>query len=174
MDPKERRPSEWPALDVKEILRRLTQGGVDFVVIGGVAMLLHGSARLTRDLDIVFASDSGNLEALGQVLFGLGARLREIEEDVPFVPDARTLANVRLLTLGTEAGWLDIHREVEGAPRYATLRRRAEHMDVGGFSVLVASPDDLIAMKQAAGRAIDQIDVAELEAIKRLRKGERA
>jgi predicted nucleotidyltransferase len=170
VDPKDKRPAEWPDLDVEEMLRRLTGAGVDFVVIGGIAMLLHGSARLTRDLDIVFAADKANLEALGNVLSGLEARLREIAEDIPFVPDARTLRNMQLLTLDTSAGWLDVHREVDGAPRYDVLRRHAERMDVGDFSVLVASPDDMIAMKVAAGRPVDLIDVEELEAIKRLRR----
>jgi hypothetical protein len=170
VDPKDKRPAEWPDLDAEGMLRRLTEAGVDFVVIGGIAMLLHGSSRLTRDLDIVFGGDEGNLEALGGALVGLEARLREVEEEIPFVPDAGTLRNVQLLTLDTAAGWLDVHREVDGVPRYDVLRRHAERMDLGGFSVLVASPDDMIAMKLAAGRPVDLIDVEELQAIKRLRR----
>jgi predicted nucleotidyltransferase len=162
------RAAEWPALDVEQILRRLTAAGVDFVVIGGIALVLSGSARLTRDLDIVFAADPANLEALGGVLVGLEAKLREIDEDVPFVPDARTLASVELLTLSTAAGWLDVHRTVDGAPPYRTLRRNAVRVNLGDFAVLVASPHDLIAMKQAAGRPQDIADIAELEAILRL------
>jgi predicted nucleotidyltransferase len=170
VDPKDKRPAEWPDLDVEGMLRRLTEAGVDFVVIGGIAMLLHGSSRLTRDLDIVFAPDQGNLEALGGVLVGLEARLREINEDVSFAPDSGTLRHVQLLTLDTAAGWLDVHRNVDGAPRYDVLSRHAERMDLGGFSVLVASPDDMIAMKLVAGRPVDLIDVDELQAIKRLRR----
>jgi hypothetical protein len=170
LDPKEQRPALWPDLDVGEMLRRLTDAGVDYVVIGGIAMVLHGSARLTRDLDIIFAPDEPNLDALGSVLISLDARLRGIEEDVPFVPDGKTLRNVDLLTLETSAGWLDVHRGPEGAPRYDLLRARAERIDAGGFFVLVASPDDLIAMKTEAGRPVDLIDLEELDAIKRLRR----
>jgi predicted nucleotidyltransferase len=72
--------------------------------------------------------------------------------------------------LTTSKGWLDIHRTLDGAPRYETLRRNAERFDIGGLSVLVASPDDMIAMKQAAGRGIDLVDIEELKAIKRLRR----
>jgi predicted nucleotidyltransferase len=173
VDPKDRRPTEWPDLDVEEILRRLTAAGVDFVIVGGIAMILHGASRLTRDLDIVFAADESNLKSLGQVLVRLDARLREVEEDVPFVPDAGTLANVELLTLATSAGWLDVHRRIDGVPRYESLRRNAERVDLGGFSVLVASPDDMVAMKRAAGRPLDLADLEELEAIKRLRRKQR-
>lgn len=167
MDPKDKLPAEWPDLNAPEMLRQLTAAGVDFVVIGGIALVLSGSARLTRDLDIVFAPDPENLDALGGVLEGLDARLREVDEDLPF---GRTLSGVQLLTLTTSEGWLDVHREVDGMPRYEELRRNADRMNLGDFSVLVAAPDDMIAMKQAAGRPQDLADIDEWEAIKRLRK----
>lgn len=170
MDPKDRIPAEYPELDSEEMLRRLTAAGVDFVVIGGIAMLILGSARLTRDLDIVFAHDDANLEVLGKVLVDLEAGLRGVEDDVPFVADAKTLRNVQLLTLTTSAGWLDVHKTVDGAPSYEHLHGNAERFNLGEFSVLVASPDDLIEMKKAAGRPQDLIDIETLEAIKRWRK----
>jgi predicted nucleotidyltransferase len=170
VDPKDRLPAEWPDLDAREILRRLVAAGVDFVVIGGIAVLLHGYPRMTRDLDIVFADDDGNLKALGGVLTNLKAKLRGVDADLPFVPDERTLRGIELLTLDTAAGWFDVHRTVQGVTNYKRLRRNAERVELDRFSVLVASPDDLIAMKQAAGRAQDQIDIAALEAIKRLRE----
>jgi len=170
LDPKERLPAEFPELEAEEILRRLTAGGVDFVVIGGIALVLLGSPRMTRDLDIIFAPDDANLHALGRVLVDLEARLREVDEEVRFVPDGATLKNAQLLTLATSIGWVDVHRSVDGAPGYPRLRRNAERCDLGDFSVLVASPDDMIAMKQAAGRPQDLIDVETLATIKRLRK----
>jgi hypothetical protein len=157
-------------LDLERLLRALVGGNVDFVVIGGVAAVLHGSARLTFDLDVCFANDAANLDALGTVLTTLDARLRGVREDVPFVADGATLKRVDVLTLTTVAGDLDVLRVPSGAPRYDVLRAHADRFDVGGFEVLVASIEDLIAMKAAAGRAKDRSDVAELEAILRLRE----
>jgi hypothetical protein len=162
-------PEKLPDLDVREILQRLVAAGVDFVVIGGVAVLLQGYPRFTRDLDIAFAPDAANLKALSGVLVGLEARLRDVEDEVPFVPDQRTLAGIELLTLQTSAGWLDVQRRTPGVESYDRLRQGADRVDMDGFAVLVAGADDLIAMKRAAGRPIDQIDIAALEVIKRLR-----
>jgi Nucleotidyl transferase AbiEii toxin, Type IV TA system len=161
--------TDRPPLSADEILRRLVERGVDFVVIGGIAAVLHGSARNTFDLDICFATDDANLAALGDVLATLGARLKGVDEEVPFVADARTLRQVELMTLVTKFGELDVLTRPAGAPAYPGLRRRADRYDLGGFNVPVASVDDLIAMKQAAGRAKDLLDIEELEAIKRLR-----
>lgn len=160
--------SSFPALDVDRLLESLTARGVDFVVVGGIAAVLLGSARVTRDLDICYATDAGNLEALGEVLLKLDARLRGVDEPVPFVPDGRTLRRVELLTLNTDAGPLDLISRPPGAPRYETLRRNAQRLDVGGFGVLVASIDDMLAMKRTAGRPQDLADIEELEAIRRL------
>jgi predicted nucleotidyltransferase len=160
--------ADRPPLRADEILRRLVERGVDFVVIGGIAAVLHGSSRTTFDLDITFAADDANLSALADVLEALGARLKGVDDEVAFVPDARTLRRVEVLTLVTSLGELDVLSRPPGAPPYAELRRNADRYDLGGFNVSVASVDDLIAMKQAAGRTKDLLDVEELEAIKRL------
>lgn len=154
------------------ILGLLTAHGVDFVVIGGVAAVLHGSARITRDLDICFARDEANLTVLGRALVELEARLRRVADDVPFVPDGAALKRVQTLTMETVAGHFDILASPDGAPPYERLRRNAERYDLGAFAVLVASIDDLIAMKRAAGRDKDLADVGELQAIARLRARE--
>lgn len=170
MDPKDRLPAEWPDFDPRRILNRLVDAGVDFVVIGGIAVILAGYGRATRDLDIAFAGDATNLEALGGVLTGLDAKLRGVDDDLPFVADGRTLAGVQLLTLVTKLGWLDVHRWVAGVRSYEALRSRAQRVRLGDNAVLVASVDDLIAMKQASARPQDLIDVDALNAIKRLRE----
>jgi predicted nucleotidyltransferase len=151
------------------LLRALVQHGVDFVVVGGIAMVFHGSARVTQDLDICFAPDQANLDVLGNALVELGARLRGVPEDVPFIPDGRALRRLSILTLGTRHGPIDLLRDPKEAPPYHELRRRAERVEVGGFAVLVASLDDLEAMKREAGRDKDRIDLEEIEVIRRLR-----
>jgi predicted nucleotidyltransferase len=155
--------------DPGRILGLLTARGVDFVVIGGIAAVLHGSARNTQDLDICFATDEANLVALGKVLVELEARLRGVADAVPFVPDHDTLRRVENLTLETTAGDFDLLARPDGAPPFARLRENAERYDVGAFAVLVASIEDLLAMKRAAGRGKDALDVEELTAIARLR-----
>jgi hypothetical protein len=161
---------ELPEFSPVELLRRLEAGGVDFVVVGGVAATAHGSVAFTQDLDISYAPEPDNLERLGDVLVSLDARLRGVTDDVPFVPDGRTLRRTRVLTLDTPLGWVDLLAQPDGAPVYEQLRARALVTDLGGVVVRVASLDDLIAMKKAAGRPKDLVAVEELEAIQRLQR----
>ncbi len=162
--------SALPDFRPTELLRALVAGGVEFVVIGGIAAVAHGSVAFTQDLDVAYAPDERNLDRLGAVLVALGSRLRGVTDDVPFVPDGRTLRRTRVLTLETAAGPLDLLAEPDGAPAYARLRERAVVEDVGGVKVRIASLADLIAMKKAAGRPKDLVAVEELEAIERLRR----
>jgi nucleotidyltransferase AbiEii toxin of type IV toxin-antitoxin system len=140
------------------------------VVIGGLAAVVHGSATITRDLDVVYSGDHENLDRLGAVLVALGARLRGVTDDVPFVPDGRTLRRTRVLTLDTPDGRLDLLAEPDGSPPYERLRERALRADLDSVEVRVASLEDLIAMKKAAGRPKDLVAVEELEAIRRLQR----
>ena len=161
-------PGHWPEFRPTALLEALARGGVDFVVIGGIAAVARGSARLTQDLDITYSSDRDNLERLGQVLAGLDARLRGVDDDVPFVADERTLRHTSLLTLATRLGPLDLVSEPDGAPGYEQLRKEADRITVGGTPVLIASVDHLVAMKVSTGRPKDLTDIEELEAIRRL------
>jgi hypothetical protein len=151
-------------------LAHLTAYGVDFVVVGGIAATLHGSDRVTFDLDICPSHDPGNLDALGRALVDLDARLRGVDDDVAFVPDGRTLAGMQILTLDTSAGPLDVLIRPDGSPPYDQLRRRAKRLDIGPASVLVASVEDLLEMKRGSARGKDKLDVETLEAIKRLER----
>ncbi len=163
------RVASWPEFRPNALVHALVAGDVDFVVVGGYAAIAQGTTRVTHDLDVCFAGDRANLERLGRVLVDLDARLRGVDEDLPFVPDAATLARIRVLTLATNEGPLDVMVQPDGSPRYAQLRDRADRLEVGGAVVLVASLEDLIAMKRASARGKDLHDLAELEEIARLR-----
>ena len=161
---------DWPLFEPQRILGLLTARGVDFVLIGGYAAVLHGSPRVTRDLDVCYATDTTNLRALAKVLADLHARPAGTDDELPFVADERTLARVELLTLQTDAGALDLITAPAGAPGYERLRSNAARYEIGGFLVKVAEIDDLVLMKAAAGRPKDLADITELEAIARLRR----
>lgn len=159
----------FPELKLQALLGRLGRAEVDFVVVGGVAVAFQGYGRATKDLDITYATDRQNLRRLGGVLMALHARLRGVVDDVPFVPDDRTLARTRLLTLDTDDGSLDLLADPPGAPPYATLRERADRVELEGVVIAVAALDDLLAMKRAAGRPQDLIDIDALEVARRMR-----
>ena len=166
-------PETWSGpreFRLRALLQRLTEHGVDFVVVGGVAVILQASPRFTRDLDICYALEQENLNRLGEVLVELGAKLRGIEEDLPFVPDGRALRQTQILTLTTADGGLDLLVEPVGSPGYPALRRRSDEIDLDGIGVRVASVDDLIAMKRAAGRPQDLVDLESLELARRRRR----
>lgn len=146
----------------------LSGGGVDYVVIGGIAAQAHGSAQFTGDADVCYSTAEANLERLGAVLVALGARLRGVAEDVPFAPDGRTLRRTQVLTLETKFGSLDVLAAPSGFPGFDALSDEAVHVDWNGIAVKVASLPHLIAMKRAAGRPKDLLAVEELEAIQRI------
>lgn len=150
-----------------KLLGHLVRADVDFVVVGGVAVIVQGSPRFTKDLDICYAADRANLDRLGALLVELGARLRGVEEDLPFVPDGRTLERTQMLTLTTRAGDIDLLVDPDGSPGYASLKRKASRIDLDGIIVLVASIEDMIAMKSAAGRPQDLVDLESLQVARR-------
>jgi len=154
-------------LALSRLLRRLVQADVDFVVVGGVAVVVQASPRFTNDLDICYSTEQTNLDRLGGVLTELGARLRGVEDDVPFVPDGQTLRRTQMLTLTTRDGDIDLLVDPDGSPGYDVLRRNASRIDLEGITVLVASIEDMIAMKRAAGRPQDLVDLESLEIVRR-------
>ncbi len=165
--------ANWPDFRPTALIGALVGAGVDFVVIGGVAVVVQASPRFTRDLDISYATDTPNLERLGALLVALDARLRGVEEDMPFTPDARTLRHTQILTLTTRDGDLDLLVDPPGSPGYPALRRHADIVDLDGHAVRIASLEDLIGMKRAAGRPQDEIDLESLEVARSRIRGTR-
>ncbi|HEX9161408.1 MAG TPA: hypothetical protein VF980_06835 [Thermoanaerobaculia bacterium] len=158
--------SSLAAFDPLRILKTLDSHHVRFVIIGGIAGRLWGSTTVTNDLDICYARDKANLEALATVLQELKVKLRGADRDLPFVADARTIDMGDHFTFTTSAGNLDCLGTPAGSGGYEALARTATRMDVGGVDVLVASLDDLILMKRAARRPKDLVEVEILAALR--------
>jgi hypothetical protein len=159
-----------PEYQPAALVQALVDGGVDFVIVGGVAVVLQAMPRFTKDLDICYSTTRDNLDALGSVLVGLKARLRGIPETVPFVPDGRTLRRTQILCLTTPVGDLDLLVNPDGGPGYDTLDERASVMELSGRSVRIASIEDLLGMKRAAGRPQDLADIESLEVARELER----
>jgi len=147
---------------------------VDYVVIGGIAATFQGSTTITRDFDVCYSRERANLERLASALRELDARLRGVDVDVPFQLDAASLRNGLNFSFKTKHGDFDCLGDPGGGFDYDLLKRNADQMDVTGWKVMVASLDDIIAMKRAAGRIKDRIEVENLSALREVRdKGRR-
>lgn len=155
------------AYDPLAALRVLSEHGVRFIVIGGVAGRLWGSPTMTNDTDICHAGDRENLERLADALRELHARLRGVDDDVPFQLDAETLAKGQSFTFTTDAGPLDVLAAPAGVRGFDELAANATAFDFGEELVIpVCHLDDLIRMKRATGRAKDRIELEVLEAVR--------
>jgi transcriptional regulator with XRE-family HTH domain len=148
-----------PPLQAHPLLKALVEHGVDFVLIGGMAGIALGSSYPTYDIDVAYARDKANLQRLSGALAELRVSLRVKGEaaDLPFLPDARSLANGANFTFVTDFGMFDILGDVAGIRSYEELRRNATVREVEGFPIRVASIGHLIAMKRAANRTKDKL-----------------
>ena len=160
--------------DPRRIFECLARHRVDYVVIGGIAVIAHGHTRNTRDVDLMAAPDPTNFKRLAAALRELGARLSGIDAHLLGIDvyDPDILAGGANFTLETDAGGLDVFGDAPGAAPYPDLRARALVVDLGGLEIRVAGLDDLIRMKQAAGRPQDLGDIAALTAPDRDRRPE--
>lgn len=160
--------SESTALDPERIIGTLSRHRVQFVLIGALAARLYGFPRLTADADITPASDKINLERLASALTELNAKVytESVPEGLPFDRSATALARATMWNLITNAGRLDIAFAPSGTKGYEDLADDAEQFEAFGVRFLVASLDDIIRSKEAAGRPKDEEDVLVLRALK--------
>ncbi|MBA2701981.1 MAG: hypothetical protein H0U58_09810 [Chloroflexi bacterium] len=141
---------------------------VRYVLIGGLAAQAHGSPSLTGDLDLCFARDAENLSNLADALLELGAVRRDLPPDSPKMPalDARTLLAGGAFTLATRFGDVDLLASPDPGFHYERLLEHAVSTMVDKAPVAIASLDDLMAMKRAAGRPKDRIELEILGALR--------
>lgn len=155
-----------PAFDPLRALRTLIDHGVEFVVIGGIAGRLWGSPTVTNDLDVCYRRTRKNMERLADALNSIHARLRGVDDEVPFQLDAATLANGDSFTLVTDAGNLDVLGTPSGTSGYDDLLATATEIELEELTVKVCDLEDLIRMKRAAARPKDLIEVEVLTAVR--------
>jgi hypothetical protein len=148
-------------LDAERILRTLAEHGVDYVLIGGLAVQTHGHVRTTQDADVIPAPDPANLRRLAEALHALEARVLNPGHEDDSI-DARMLPRATIWQFATRDGGVDVIHEAPGGAPFPELRRRALEVRLGDIDVPVVSLDDLIRMKLARGRSVDLADVAAL------------
>lgn len=151
------------------ILRMLVEHEVRFVLIGGLAGNAHGSTTATLDLDICYERTHENIDRLASVLQRLHVTLRGAPAGLPFKVDGRTIRRGLNFTFDTEYGPFDCLGEASGYT-YDVLAPNAQLGDVGGINVLIASLDDLIRMKRAAGRLKDLVEIENLSKLRDVRE----
>ena len=157
-------------IDFKRLLSALADSKVEFVIIGGVAATLHGSARLTADLDIVYARSKENIRRLVTALAPLHPYLRGAPPGLPFHFEAEAVRAGLNFTLTTDAGPLDVLGEIAGGFDYEVVRRRSIIVELYRNRYRVIDLDALIETKLAAGRPKDLEVIAELEIIREERE----
>jgi hypothetical protein len=151
--------------DLRGLLERLVNAGVEFMLVGGVAATAHGSARLTYALDVVYARGEDNLRRLVDALADLHPYLRGAPPGLPFRWDAETLRRGLNFTLTTDAGPIDLLGEITGGGGYPNLLPHCVRLAAFGLECDCLGLRRLVDVKRAAGRPKDLEAIAELEAL---------
>lgn len=147
---------------------------VEFVVIGGLAAVLHGAPLVTADIDLVHRRTPANVARLLPVLLGFHARARADSRNLP--PTESALMGRGHILLDSDLGPIDVLCEIGDGQDYEWLLPRSEEISRGDRRVRVVNLRTLIELKVAAGRLKDRMAipvlVATLEARERAERGE--
>jgi predicted nucleotidyltransferase len=152
--------------DFGRLLGALRKEGVECIVIGGLAATIHGSARLTQDVDVSYARSTANLERIVRALAPLEPYLRGAPRGLPFEWSVPTLRAGLNFTLTTTAGDLDLLGDIPGGGTYEEMLAHTIAVDLFGHEVRCLDLDALLRTKRAAGRPRDLEAIAELEALR--------
>ncbi|MFL5451211.1 MAG: hypothetical protein ACJ78V_04825 [Myxococcales bacterium] len=156
----------------RKIVELLSSHEIEFIVVGGLAAIVHGSPRLTQDVDVVYSRSAENLQRIVDALRPHEPYLRGAPPGLPFLWDARTLKNGLNFTLRTTLGDIDLLGEITGGGGYENLLPHSQELPMFGVRARVLDLDKLIEVKRAAGRPKDFETIAELEAIREELKGQ--
>jgi predicted nucleotidyltransferase len=152
------------------ILQRLVKAKVEFVVIGGYAAVIHGSAYVTNDVDVCTVLSPENVERIRAALVDLKPVHRQTHRRLSFLEHPAVGEEVQNLYLETDHGVIDILSSVLGVGDFYRLREQAESVMLFGQTVKVISIDDLIAAKEAVGRDKDKLTAKELRCLIEMRR----
>ena len=155
--------------DFKQLLQRLADSGLEFVIVGGYAAVTHGSSLVTRDLDICMVLSNESVEKLRAVLAQWNPKHRMTPQLLSFLDVPKT-GPVQNLYLRTDVGVIDILSSILGIGDFVALKKNAEDFEIDGRVYHVMSLDDLIVAKEAMGREKDLLAAKELRAIATERK----
>ncbi|MGH8209647.1 MAG: nucleotidyltransferase [Steroidobacteraceae bacterium] len=155
---------------LSQLLQRLCDAEVDFVVVGGFAALLHGSTLVTRDLDICAVLSKQHVAKLREVLRDLNPKHRLTSQKLCFLANPEPDVDVRNLYLETEMGTVDILSSILGVGDFERVRAASIEIELFGRRCRVISLEDLIRAKEALGREKDLLAVKELRAIREKQK----
>jgi len=153
------------AADFAGIVGVLADGGVEMILIGGLAAQAHGSARLTQDTDFLYRRTDDNIHRVAATLEPFAPYLRGAPAGLPFRFDAPTIKRGLNFTLTTTLGDVDLLGEVVGIGAYDAVVAHTQRLSVFGRDLLVVDLPTLIRSKRAAGRPKDLEAIAELEAL---------
>ncbi len=152
-------------MQFEKAVQALCDAGVDFVVIGGFAATLHGSAQVTYDLDICYSRASANLRRLIEALALFHPRPRAFPIGLPFVWDEATLRNGTVFTLQSDIGEIDLLAEVSGLGAFDHVKQHSVTVEVFERQIATLDLPGLIRAKRATGRAKDLTALAEIESL---------
>ena len=152
--------------DLAQIIPPMVAAQIDFILIGGKAAILHGSARVTFDTDVVYERSKVNLERIVNFLAPHHPYLRGAPPGLPFTLDLPALRNGLNFTLTTALGDLDLLGEVVGGGGYRDLLPHTFEVEAFGVKFKCVDLPTLIKLKRAAGRPKDLESIAELEALR--------
>jgi len=155
--------------DFEALLKALVGARVEFIVVGGLAGRIHGAARLTEDIDVVYKKSRGNVEKLVEALKPFTPYLRGAPPGLPFKWDAPTVWAGLNFTLDTSAGDIDLLGEITGGGRYEDIETDCVNATMFGVAFKCLDLDKLIEVKRAAGRVKDFDALGELQRIQKER-----
>jgi hypothetical protein len=153
------------AVDLAQIIPPLVRARIDFILIGGMAAILHGSARVTFDVDLIYSRTDENIERLAAAVTPYSPYLRDAPRDLPFAWDAKTIRNGLNFTLTTSLGDVDLFGEVAAGQTYSDLLPHSFEIEAFGVRFKCIDLPTLIRIKEAAGRPKDREALAELRVL---------